>query len=377
MEKPMLSKTSIKVRNAKPSAWGIGLIALDLILDADDPKPRLSAGGTCGNVMAILSRLGWNAIPIARLASGSVSDLVMSDLQRWHVDTARLHLRPTARPPIIVQRIRKDATGIPFHTFSFSCPNCGKRLPSFQAVRTDSVQELLSPEEQGPNVLFIDRVSRSSICLAESAVKRGAIIYFEPSAVSQKRLFDELLHLAHIVKYSQDRLFDFGELDWRPQMLLEIRTLGRGGLRFRTTLDSSQKRWRNLEAAQPLRVKDTAGCGDWLSGGLINSICRGGLKDLEARTFDQLLGGLAFGQGLAAWNCGFVGARGGMYSLSEADFAKLVRRLQTGKPVMCTTESDSASATGYEGLICDVCKPGQESQHQTLPGIGSLAQRLN
>jgi sugar/nucleoside kinase (ribokinase family) len=371
----MEAKTQIKLLN-KPTAWGIGLIALDLILDKDDPKPRLSAGGTCGNVMAILSRLGWNSTPIARLASGDVSSLVVSDLQRWHVDTSRLQLRPTARVPIIVQRIRKDSNGIPFHSFSFSCPNCGKRLPSFQAVRTDSVQEMISSRERRPKLLFIDRVSRSSISLAEAAAKRGAIIYFEPSAVSQKKLFDELMQLVHIVKYSQDRLFDFGELDWRPQMLLEVRTLGRGGLRFRTTLDGSQKRWRNLEAAQPLRVKDTAGCGDWLSGGLINSICRDGLRSLKERKFDELIRGLALGQGLAAWNCGFVGARGGMYSVADVDFAKLMRRLQTGKPVVCTTESDSDSATGYASLICDVCKPSEES-HQTAPRIGSFAQRLN
>src|SRR5438445_8525678 len=55
MEKPMEAKTRIKT-HSKPTAWGIGLIALDLILDGGDPKPRLSAGGTCGNVMAILSR---------------------------------------------------------------------------------------------------------------------------------------------------------------------------------------------------------------------------------------------------------------------------------------------------------------------------------
>ena len=147
----MEAKTRIKT-HSKPTAWGIGLIALDLILDGGDPKPRLSAGGTCGNVMAILSRLGWNAVPVARLASGGVSNLVMGDLQRWNVDTSRLQLRPTARVPIIVQRIRKDANGIPFHSFSFSCPNCGKRLPSFQAVRTDSILEMTSQRERRPKI---------------------------------------------------------------------------------------------------------------------------------------------------------------------------------------------------------------------------------
>src|SRR5438309_222140 len=112
----MKAKTLIKT-NSKTTAWGIDLIAFDLILDGGDTKPRLSAGGTCGNVMAILSRLGWNAVPVARLASGGVSNLVMGDLQRWNVDTSRLQLRPTARVPIIVQRIRRMQTESLFTRF--------------------------------------------------------------------------------------------------------------------------------------------------------------------------------------------------------------------------------------------------------------------
>jgi len=79
----MEAKTRIKT-HSKPTAWGIGLIALDLILDGGDPKPRLSAGGTCGNVMAILSRLGWNAVPVARLASGHKSIATSPDGKSAH-----------------------------------------------------------------------------------------------------------------------------------------------------------------------------------------------------------------------------------------------------------------------------------------------------
>src|SRR5205807_2116171 len=62
---------------------------------------------------------------------------------------------------------------------------------------------------------------------------------------------------------------------------------------------------------------------------------------------------------------------------AEADFARLVRRLQVGKPIMCTTEDDSVSVTGYEGLICDVCQPSDGGHDQTVSRIGSLQQRLS
>ena len=373
----MDSSTANKTRNPKPVALGIGLVSLDVILEDKSSHPHVAAGGTCGNVMTILSRFGWNARPVGRLADDNVASIVMSDLERWDVDTSWMRLRPAARTPVIVQRIRKDTSGIPFHTFSFSCPSCGKRLPSFQPVKADSVQDAISSVNWRADVLFVDRVSRSSISLAEAAVEKGAIVFFEPCGISNKRLFDELLRLSHIVKYSQGRLFDIGELDWQPQMLLEIQTLGRGGLRFRTTLDQSYKRWRSLAAVQPERLRDTAGCGDWLSGGLINSICRGGLRKLKGCTFERLLGGLSFAQGLAAWNCGFIGPRGGMYGQSPDEFSKMVRRLQLGKAAVCATESGSDERPNYVNLICDICAPSDQLKESIASMVSSSPSVLN
>jgi hypothetical protein len=46
----------------KPRAFGIGLIALDLVMGADrESSVRSWAGGTCGNVLSILAYLGWDA----------------------------------------------------------------------------------------------------------------------------------------------------------------------------------------------------------------------------------------------------------------------------------------------------------------------------
>jgi fructokinase len=316
--------------------------------------------------MTILSQLGWNAAPIARLADDPASSLVIADLQRWGVSVARMRLHPSAKTPIIVQRIRKDAAGIPFHTFSFSCPGCGRRLPSFQPVTTTSIESIISQSER-PDVVFIDRASRSSITLAEAASKQGAVVFFEPCGFSNVSHFNEMLKVAHVVKYSHDRLVDVGELEWKPQMLLEVQTLGRGGLRFRTSLDSTAKRWKSLQAEPVHRLTDTAGCGDWFSGGLIHTVCRGGLKHLKRCSLDRLLAALNFGQALAAWNCGFQGARGGMYNLSSDQFAKLMRQLQLGKSVRPALDSPiSEEILTYTNVICDVCKPSAE-ERKSIP----------
>jgi hypothetical protein len=44
---------------------------------------------------------------------------------------------------------------------------------------------------------------------------------------------------------------------------------------------------------------------------------------------------------LVLWKSQIVGPRGGMYSVPADEFSKLVRRLQVGKAVVCTTESGS------------------------------------
>jgi sugar/nucleoside kinase (ribokinase family) len=356
----MSRKTLVKHKPLKPRVWGIGLVALDLIIDSHSPGPRSAAGGTCGNVMTILSQLGWEANPVARLAKDVAAELVISDLQRWNVNTRLLHMRPLAKTPVIVEKIEKDSAGIPFHTFSFSCPGCGRRWPRFQPVTSASVSRLDS-KLAGLDVLFIDRVSRGALALAEAAVRRGSVIFFEPSAASNPKHFSELLKITHVIKYSHDRIEDTAEIDWGPNMVLEIQTLGRGGLRFRTNLAKNHRVWRRLPAVAIPELRDAAGAGDWLSAALIHSLCPGGAKQLRKRSFERLLHALNFGQRLASWNCGFSGPRGSMYRVPLKEFRKVLRQLQLGRGVELVSESSaSAELLKMAGAICEACKPADK-----------------
>jgi hypothetical protein len=57
-----------------PKVLGTGLIALDVVINTEfDRVPFFWAGGTCGNVMTILSSLGWDSYPVARLNGDSAS----------------------------------------------------------------------------------------------------------------------------------------------------------------------------------------------------------------------------------------------------------------------------------------------------------------
>lgn len=75
----------MKTKNQKQKKLicsGTGLVALDVVISNDIEKPtQFYAGGSCGNVLTILSYMGWDSYPIARLSNNVASDLLIQDLK--------------------------------------------------------------------------------------------------------------------------------------------------------------------------------------------------------------------------------------------------------------------------------------------------------
>jgi sugar/nucleoside kinase (ribokinase family) len=329
-------KKLLRRKAEQPRVAGIGLVALDVVVQ-EGAEDQYAAGGTCGNVLVILAALGWRALPIARLAYDRASRMVQDDCESLNVDVSLLRVAPLASTPVIVERLQKDIDGIPYHRFSFFCPGCNRRYPGFQPVLLKSIEGLL-PTIGRQDVLFVDRASASSVALARHAWEAGSTVFFEPSSANyDDGNFRAMLKLATIVKYSHDRI---DELEIPSGAVkLEIQTLGRGGLRFRSTLAKFRNQWLHLDAEPKMDLVDTAGSGDWLSAGIIYLLGPGGRPSLGKVGRRRLLSALCFGQALAAWNCGFVGARGGMYgrgmeelqSLAKASDATRIREnVETG-----------------------------------------------
>lgn len=316
-----------------PAVLGTGLVALDVILSADPSlPPLLAAGGTCGNVLSILSYLGWDAYPITRLNGDPPSDVVRHDLARWGVSLRFAEQQPVAPTPVFVQTIRRDARGHTTHKFSTNCPICGTWLPSFRPVTAIAAQAVLetiaASPELIPRVFFFDRASRSSIVLARALAEQGALIVFEPAGIGEPRLFDEALAAAHVLKYSNERLPALADSVTRPEhLLMEIETSGSAGLRYRRRTNWE---WRHLAAIPAPHVADTAGAGDWATAGFLFQLASAGVAGLEHATFSEVEGALRFGQAAAAVACGYQGARGAMFALERADFLDLTEKLLCG-----------------------------------------------
>ena len=297
--------------------YGTGLLTLDLVVGPDDQKPaHWFAGGTCGNVLTILSFLGWQSFPIARLNGDIASQIVRCDLKNWGVNMEYAALAPQVPTPIIVQRIRRRASGKSVHSFSCSCPYCGSWLPGFKPVRHETALDV-STSWVSPTVFFFDRVSRGMITLAEAAAESGALVVFEPSAKCESRQMQEALQIAHIVKYSDQRFpHSLSALEISSNTRIEIQTQSGNGFRYRTKFMKRASGWTNKKSLLTTEVVDSAGAGDWFTAALISKFSNG-LDDLFKLRDHNLGEILDYANTVAAWNCFFEGARGGMYTVSK------------------------------------------------------------
>jgi fructokinase len=339
-----------------PVVVGTGLIALDVVIRGKGSKPvRWSVGGTCGNVLTILRYLGWEAMPVARLANDRARAIVDADLTRWRIDTRFLGIAPVAPTPVVVERLLRDDHGSPIHRFSWTCPCCGAWLPRYTPVGARTVASV-AEEVPTPAVFFFDRPSRGAIALATAYRRRGVLIVFEPSANGEPELFETALELADVIKYSDERFATLPPHKSQTRRRLEVQTLGVDGLRYRLVSGRRPGAWRKLPSVRTGGVVDTAGAGDWCTAGMLTHLGRAGREGLDVVKHEDLDAALRYGQALAAWNCRFEGARGGMYERSREQFVRDVEALMAGD--QGTLPSLLEDSVGESlGEICPAC-PG-------------------
>ena len=340
--------------SARPKVVGTGLIALDFVLGPEKDEPiRYWAGGTCGNVLAIMAYLGWDSFPVARMNGDAAARRVRADFARWGVHLNWTNCAPTTDTPIVVQRIRRAADGEVRHAFSWSCPHCGQWLPPFRAITLDAVPHV-RPALSGASVFFLDRVSRATLTLATEAAAHGALVVFEPTSVSDRRLVLEAIEIAHVVKFADDRVSGIDHaVERSANILVEVKTRGRHGLEYRHRFGRHFSAWNHLRSVPVRQLADTCGSGDWCTAGLIARTAIGGVESFRRGGARELRAALRYGQALAAWNCSFEGARGGMYSVSREVFERQTSRLLGGEHGDCVGGQVDAASTA--AVACPNC----------------------
>lgn len=311
---------------AEAVAVGTGRLTLDVIVRAEGGQPRSQAGGTCGNVLANLAYLGWSAYPLTDLGDDDPGARFCRDLTRWGVRLDLIRTFADQETPVIIHHIRQTDAG-PVHSFSSRCPFCARKLRYYEPVPEAGVRERLSAVPPAA-VCFFDRDSEGAFALTRHCAERGALVVFEPNYAGRETMFGAALPLVHVLKVSGEKLA--GLVDRLPhQPPLVIETNGAQGLRY---LDSRRGpgTWRTLSAFPVPVVRDAGGSGDWCTAGLLHLLGRGGLAGFQRASDVAVTAALRFGMALAAWNCAFEGARGGVYMVERERMQRDVRAILAG-----------------------------------------------
>ncbi len=279
---------------------GTGLVALDLIHVGAQRPLFEELGGSCGNVLISLAMLGRSVTPLLRLGTDPVGARLERELRLAGADTRLVSRHQDVRSPVIVELLDLGSSD---HSFSFTRPHSSERLASFQPI---TLQELDSARSTVASctIFYTDRISETIYDAMEAAAAGGAIIHFEPSSVADPYLFERALSIAHIFKYSVDRLSPDIAERLHPDAF-SIVTAGRWGLEVRHA--GTVHRCKALDADF---VRDSCGAGDMVTLGLLDRIIQNGVRDPTSLSIATVLAGVRSGQRLAAANCAYIGARG-------------------------------------------------------------------
>ncbi|MBX9933278.1 MAG: hypothetical protein K2Y56_17375 [Methylobacterium sp.] len=279
---------------------GTGLVALDRVHVGTVQPLFEELGGSCGNVLISLAMLGRSVTPLIRLGRDPVGARLKRDLRLAGADTRLVWRHGEVRSPIIVEMLDPDSSE---HRFSFICPQSSERFGTYQPI-TPYELESARPVLSTCRIFYADRVSETICDAMEAAAAGGAIVHFEPSSVSDSKLFERALSIAHIFKYSVDRLAAEAAT-WLRADAFSIVTSGRYGLEVRHA-----GAVHHCEAWSADEVRDTCGSGDMVTLGLLDAILQSDACSPEALSVEAILSGVSVGQRLAAANCAYVGARG-------------------------------------------------------------------
>ena len=147
--------------------------------------------------------------------------------------------------------------------------------------------------------------------------------------------------------------------------MVEIQTRGEQGLRYRHRLSGRVSAWKTLASVAAPVLVDACGAGDWCTAGLVSKLGAEGVMGLKRAGVQGLVEALRYGQTLAAWNCGFEGARGGMYALaSRAMFDKQIEAIASGK----SFKNSGRASIIVDGVIaCPACPPDRPPGERKAP----------
>jgi sugar/nucleoside kinase (ribokinase family) len=262
------------------------------------------AGGTCGNVMCMLARLGWTAMPQVKLCEEGRK--LTQSLEQYGCDTRYVSIAPGGgfSGMECIHR-RNRSTGeheLGLHGFG----PAGSRFRRITELRArDEVPAFLGGLAQWPDVYFFDHGEAGPRLIAQELRKCGALIFYECENSTDWRKFIKSVEVADVVKFSDETIADPAFADGYSDKLF-IQTQGGKGMQFRLCGGD----WIHLPAAPVCEVVDWEGCGDTTTAIFLNELAKIGLPRVAALTQQQVAAALNEAARMASRCTQYYGSKG-------------------------------------------------------------------
>lgn len=268
-------------------------------------------GGTCGNVMCMLSRLGWTAQPQVKLIDTEEGQKIANSLVDYGCDIRYVSFSEKGGFSGMQCTHRKsNKTGeheLGLRSFG---PN-GSQFRKITELRArDEVPAFLNTLKEKFDVFFFDHNEAGPRNLAKELSKRGSLIYYECENSKDWKKFIKSVEVSDIVKFSDENVQDISFADEYKDKLF-IQTQGAKGLQFKLCNGN----WIHINPIEVDNVVDWEGCGDTITAVFLDELSKLGLPKVSELTDEQVISALTSATEKAALCTQYYGSKSWLKAL--------------------------------------------------------------